>query len=94
MWRLDGLSDDELARLMDPLDVFVGEAVIAWADLANANKAKPGFVDQAVLDTAQEAADALEELVDAACEAWHARHKPDRRPWWPWAADDPSLPGA
>jgi hypothetical protein len=64
-WRVERLTQRELARLVDHLPPHVDQAL--------ADHLRLGFsADQAVLDTAAEAYGALQELFDAALAAWHA----------------------
>lgn len=64
-WRVERLTRYELARLVDQLPLLVHRARTACLRLDPAG-------DQAVLDTAEEASDALQELYDAALTAWGA----------------------
>jgi hypothetical protein len=66
MWRLEQLTQGELARLVEQLSPLVDDALTAYLHL------DPVDDDQAVLDTAAEASDVLQELVDATQAAWGA----------------------
>jgi hypothetical protein len=65
VWRLDRLTSTELARLVDQLRPLVHRALTACLHL-------DVLGDRAVLNTAGDAVDALQDLVDAALEAWDA----------------------
>jgi hypothetical protein len=65
VWGVERLTRDELARLVDQLPPLVDDALLTRLRLDPTG-------DQAVLDTAAEAFDAIQELFDAALAAWGA----------------------
>jgi hypothetical protein len=65
VWRLDRLTTAELARLVDQLSPLVHRTLTACLHLDLLG-------DQAVLDTARDAVDALQDLFGAALAAWDA----------------------
>jgi hypothetical protein len=73
VWQLDRLTRADLACLVDHLATLVDRALIAYLHLDLLGH-------QAVLDTAADAVDALQELFNAALAAWRATLELDVQP--------------